>query len=209
MLQDRRASSINAERPIRPYTGVGSRETPEAIKLKMRAIGEALAKAGFTLRSGGALGADMEFEVGARRVPGARLEIYLPKKGFEGNPSPLYGVDEAALALAATVHPMWELVVAKGYDKLHARNCYQVLGRKLNSPSLFLTCWTEDGCEGEATRSMRTGGTATAIVLARRSGVPVFNLAREGSPARLSDFLAKLGVPSIAGLATGDQPSLF
>ena len=48
----------------KPYTGIGSRETPTAILDLMIAIGGVLAQRGFTLRSGGADGADDAFEQG-------------------------------------------------------------------------------------------------------------------------------------------------
>jgi hypothetical protein len=132
----------------------------------------------------------------------------LPYKGFNGNPSPLFGVGPKALALASTVHPVWE-DLDRGSRVLHARNCYQVLGRQLNKPSEFLVCWTPDGCESGAMRSRVTGGTATAIVLAERYNIPRFNLAHEGSPARLTDFLAARGIRLPQSIATGHQPSLF
>ena len=190
-------------------TGVGSRETPPEKCEDMELLGETLARAGYIWRSGGADGADLAFERGARRVVGQdRLQIHLPRKGFNHNPSPLFGVGPKALELVATLHPVWN-DLDDASRTLHARNCYQVLGRKLNQPSEFLVCWTPDGCESERTRSWATGGTATAIALAERYGIPRFNLARKGSPARLTDFLAARGIRLARSIATGDQPSLF
>jgi hypothetical protein len=47
---------------------------------------------------------------------------------------------------------------------LHARNVYQILGEDLQSPSQFVISWTPGGCE--------IGGTRTALVLAKRRGIP-------------------------------------
>jgi len=175
------------------YTGVGSRETPGPVLERMRAIAAALAQAGFTLRSGGAEGADTAFEEGARSVEGARMEIYLPWRGFNGNPSPLYTVDRRALDVARRVHPAWHRL-SPAARKLHGRNCYQVLGLSFDAPSQFVVCWTSDGCESGRTRSTRTGGTGTAIELAERHGVPVFNLGKAGRGVALRDWLQGLSV---------------
>lgn len=174
---------------MRFYTGVGSRETPEDILKAMRNIAEWLAMAGYVLRSGGADGADSAFEAGATRA--SQSHIYLPWPCFNGRsigyrrsrPSP------EAYAMAKTVHPAWDRLPA-GARALHARNCHQVLGDDLVSPSDFVVCWTADGCDSEATRTRATGGTATAIVLASRSGIPVLNLRNEGARDAMVAFLA-------------------
>lgn len=46
------------------YTGIGSRETPEDIQSWMKAFAIRMQKHGYTLRSGGAGGADSAFEHG-------------------------------------------------------------------------------------------------------------------------------------------------
>jgi hypothetical protein len=190
------------------YTGVGSRETPGPILATMSDIAEALARAGYILRSGAADGADHAFEIGAQRVPAGSLEIYLPWKGFNGSTSLRYVVTEAALALAETVHPHWAQL-KDPVRKLHARNCYQVLGETLLRPAEFLICWTPDGCESELKRTRSTGGTATAIVLAQRNNIPIFNLQRKDSQARIADFLKTRSIPMKKGFDRGYQADLF
>ena len=175
------------------YTGIGSRETPEPVLEQMRGLAAAMAEAGFTLRSGGAEGADAAFEQGARTVVGARMQIYLPWQGFNGNPSPLYTVEQRALDVARRTHPAWHRL-SPAARKLHGRNCYQVLGLSFDVPSQFVVCWTSDGCESACTRSVKTGGTGTAIELAERHGVPVFNLNRAGRSAALREWLQRRSV---------------
>lgn len=177
----------------RYYTGVGSRETPPEILTLMTRVAYQLAKEGWVLRSGAADGADAAFERGALDA-GGEVEIYLPWPGFNGHTSRLCRVTAPAREMAATVHPAW------GYLKdsaksLHARNCYQVLGAELNTPSEFLMCWTRDGCVTEATRNRNTGGTGTAIVLAERNGVPRFNLCRGGAMVHFKRFIREGVVP--------------
>lgn len=180
---------------FRAYTGVGSRETPPWALALTRELALALASAGWTLRSGGADGADSAFADGARMAGAPEPEIYLPWPGFNGQDSVYTSPSPAAMALAQQVHPAWDRLSGAA-RKLHARNCHQVLGWQLDAPSHFLVCWTADGCESAAERTMRTGGTATAIVLAERHAVPRYNLAREGSRRALREHLQSLGVAS-------------
>lgn len=159
------------------YTGVGSRTAPPDVRQAMQQLASWLALCGFTLRSGGADGADTAFEVGA----GVKAHIYLPWPGFNGRSAGRLSRPTAdAYQMASGVHPAYEHLSA-GARALHARNCHQVLGDALNAPSDFLVCWTPDGCTGLSTRTKATGGTATAIVLAERHGVPMFNLKNPGS----------------------------
>lgn len=190
------------------YSGVGSRETPRDVLLEMRNLAFALAQAGFTLRSGGADGADSAFEEGAKQYAHAKVEIFLPWKGFNENDSRLYGVENRALEMAASIHPAWHRL-ADGARKLHSRNCYQVLGRGLDKPSHFLVCWTSDGCESAHSRSSATGGTATAIIVAERHGVPVFNLGRAGRRAALGTFLERYKVSLAVATLRSDQLTLI
>lgn len=173
-------------------TVVGSRKTPPLMCDLLAYITEQIARAGYTVRSGAADGSDDAGERGADRA-GGKKEIYLPWKGYNSHNSPLYGVCEQALLLAASIHPVWDML-DQGPRKLQARNMYQVLGKTLDIPSDFLICWTEDGCESEKERKRKTGGTASAIVLADRRGIPVFNLGKKGSLLRLKRFLETKGI---------------
>ena len=168
----------------RYYTGVGSRKTPASVLALMTRLAQTLASAGWTLRSGAADGADAAFEAGAGRA----AEIYLPWRGFNRHTSPLHEVTPDALMLAAEVHPVWDRL-SDAARKLHARNCYQVLGSKLCRPSTFLVCWTPDGATSAQECTRDTGGTATAIRLADRFGVPTFNLARPDHLERVREYM--------------------
>lgn len=152
----------------KPYTGVGSRETPTVVLQLMQDIAAELDRRGYTLRSGGAKGADKAFESGARTK-----EIYY------ANHCTVESMD-----IAKHFHPAWANC-SEYARKLHGRNSFQVLGSRLNSPSQFLLCWTPDGCITHASRSSRTGGTGTAISIADYFAVPIFNLQRADHRARL------------------------
>lgn len=178
------------------YTGVGSRSTPPHMCVLMADIGHKLFTHGWTLRSGGAEGADQAFETHVLD-PGKR-QIFIPWNGFNRYGRSLHdpeivhhpgaipledfsgGVRLKAAGLMAAVHPaVNRLSVAA--KKLHTRNVFQVLGSDLSTPSRFLICWTPNG--------ELVGGTRTAIVLAQRAGIPVFNLANESHLDRLQKFI--------------------
>ena len=71
------------------YAGIGSRKAPKEAIDRMAELAEELAGKGYTLRSGGAGGADKAFEKGCDAVDGKK-EIYLPWEGFNGSKSELY-----------------------------------------------------------------------------------------------------------------------
>lgn len=150
------------------YTGVGSRSTPPHILEIMTNLAEKLALEGWILRSGGALGADSAFEFGTARVNGPK-EIYLASDA-----------NKTALEMASTIHPAWHRC-SDYVRKLHARNCFQVLGRDLRTPSLFLVCWTLGGAD--------IGGTRTAIVLARNHNIEVINLGFAEQLNRITQYI--------------------
>lgn len=137
------------------YTGIGSRETPANVLLVMQRIASQLENLGFVLRSGGATGADQAFESGV--IDNRHKQIFYATHATK-----------KAIDLASTIHPAWQYCTEYA-RKLHGRNCMQVLGTNLDTPSKFVICWTRD--------AKLVGGTATAIALAKRQGIKVFNLA--------------------------------
>lgn len=149
------------------YTGIGSRDTPEHVLDEMTQLAREFVKRGWTLRSGGAQGADTAFEKDAMFFK----EIYLPWKGFNGNGSELFESSEEAFELAARSHPAWHRC-SEGARKIHARNVHQVLGRDLKTPSSVVVCWTRGG--------RFIGGTAQALRIAKSWHIPIFNLGDTG-----------------------------
>lgn len=153
---------------MRFLTGIGSRETPIEIKSIIFDLAEKFAKSGYTLRSGGADGSDKFWEEAYDKCNGKK-EIFLPWKNFNNNLSFLFHIPKDAYRVAQSVHPAWHKL-SLGAKKLHARNIMQVLGADLKTPSELVICWTKHGD--------KTGGTRTAIILAERHEIPVFNLAK-------------------------------
>lgn len=168
------------------YAGIGSRSTPEWVCRRMTRIAARLRDYGYILRSGGAAGADESFERGA----GLQKEIFLPWPGFRESVSLNREPSADAMRIGELLHPNWR-GLKSGARLLMARNSHQILGEDLRSPVDFVVCWTPDGCEGEASRTVRTGGTGQAIALADRWGIPVFNLARPDALDRLREHLGE------------------
>lgn len=174
------------------YAGIGSRRTPEPMLSLMQNLATWLAELGYVLRSGAADGADSAFYEGCTlaqvKEGDPKAEVWLPWEGFNDFKGKGCYPSETHYALAEEVHPAWERLT-RGPRALHARNVGQVLGSDVNTPVSFVVCWTPDGCVDDASRTRDTGGTATAIVLASRRGIPVFNLAREGELDRFVQFV--------------------
>ena len=161
---------------MKVYTGIGSRKTPNNILEYMADFSQAMTSNGMTLRSGGAAGADTAFETGSKRN-----EIYIPWGNFNDRTNAIVASDllnfDEAMTIASEVHPAWNNC-SNGAKKLHARNVYQILGKDLDSPSDLVICWTPDGANGYKKKvTSKTGGTGTAITLAKICSVPVLNIA--------------------------------
>jgi hypothetical protein len=140
------------------WAGIGSRNTPLEILQIMTKIAEAFAGIGYTLRSGGALGADSAFEKGADIKQG-RKEIYVSK---DATPE--------ANELAMKFHPNPEALKRKGsyVVGLMGRNMQIVSGRNLDDDVDFIVCWTKDG--------KASGGTGQALRYAMSKNIKVYNL---------------------------------
>lgn len=149
------------------YTGIGSRETPINILKDMSIIAKYLEKKGFIVRTGDAKGADQTF-----RNSVINKEVYNVSHA-----------NKECLIMASAIHPNWQ-ACSDYAKKLHGRNCKQVLGDDLKTKSLFVVCWTKDG--------KLIGGTRTAIVLAQKNNIPVYNLAIQEDIKSLKNYLKSL-----------------
>ena len=157
------------------YAGIGSRSINTTSWIACRKLARTLAERDWTLRSGGADGSDTAFENGCDLVPGTK-EIYLPWKGFNDNPSPLYDIPDQAFEIAKNYHPTLRKMRDGAIHKLMARNSQQVLGMDLRTPVKFIACWTDDGVDDGEYTTQKTGGTGQAIRIATAYDIPVFNL---------------------------------
>jgi hypothetical protein len=175
------------------YTGIGSRQAPQEILSMISFFSLNLIQKGYTLRSGGAPGADQEFEWAAASsgLPKNQIEelveIYLPWKSFEEKnrswitPQRLEAQPEAYIT-AANFHPRWRYL-KHGAKMLHARNVHQIYGYDVTKPILsdFVICWTENG-------EMK-GGTAQALRIAQHEKIKIYNLGDEKQYDELVDWI--------------------
>lgn len=180
------ASPIN-----KVYTGIGSRQTPPTVVPILSELAHKLAARGYTLRSGGAEGADSAFELGCDHA-GGKKEIYLPWKGFNNNNSAFFldyhlqsPQSLRAVEIATQFHPLKTgLLWAKpAVLKLMARNSQQILGKEVKpqSKTSFVICWTPAGDP--------TGGTRQALAIARHFAIPIFNLGNPFTYLEVIDWL--------------------
>lgn len=148
------------------YTGIGSRETPISYLIILRHLASKLADIGYTLRSGGANGADLACEEGCDQSEGQK-EIYIPWKGFNNSSSELYAISNTHYTVAKLFHPNWEHL-KDSVKKLHARNVSQIIGQNLDLCSAFVICYTPNGKGG--------GGTGQALRIAKHFDIPIFDI---------------------------------
>lgn len=166
---------------VKYYSGIGSRETsPEGMRI-LTEVAHVMSVKGYTLRSGGADGADKAFEAGAMRK-----EIFLPWKNFNKNPAPMVEADwEGAKKLTYLHHPAPTKLTAAAL-LLMQRNAFQVLGADLKTPVEIVLCWAagpkfdlwENICDV-------SGGTGQAVRIAYAHKIPILNL---WIPAHLEEW---------------------
>ena len=157
---------------VKYYTGVGSRETPSEIMDYMSSISWHLSDLGYVLRSGGADGADSAFQCNADPD---NTEIWIPWSKFA---PPIAGnyitITDAQYSFAREfllnndILP-WFDRMKQGAKKLHARNVFQIIGTSCK-PSEFCLYYAEEDNNGKV-----SGGTRTAVEVARLVGVPCYN----------------------------------
>jgi hypothetical protein len=137
------------------YAGIGSRSTPLDILNIIRNAAIHLATLGYTLRSGGADGADSAFEAGCDSINGSKEIFYA------------HQATQDSIEHASKFHPSWTSC-STYVKKLHARNSMILLGKELLTPVSFVICWTPMGNE--------VGGTGQGIRVARSLGIKILNL---------------------------------
>jgi hypothetical protein len=170
----------------RIYAGIGSRETPGDVLRTMKAFAARMFSFGYTLRTGGASGADSAFIEGVSTPASGpnRCEIYLPWKGYRQGEFSEEGAvlycepSKAAHKLASSFHPVWKSLPV-GVKKLHARNAHIIFGPDVDSEVDFVVCWTRDGARNAKETNSGTGGTGQAIRMADAHQIPVINMACE------------------------------
>ncbi len=178
------------------YAGIGSRKTPDDIRLEMSAIASELDEDGYTLQtgigfSGNPEDADLAFSNGSknktlfgpgwmrRESNGSRIVDAYTDYQLSTTNSVVDEVHRNPLALDKIDPKTGE--VKKGGRQLMARNTYQIFGANLDTPVDFVLYWGIDR-PGDIRPD---GGTGQAVEMARRKGIPCINMAIPGWRDRL------------------------
>jgi hypothetical protein len=162
------------------YAGIGSRNTPLEIRLLMTSCARKLAQKGYTLRSGGARGADQAFASGAKLVNGT-MEIWDPRKQNVEIHS--WAVQE----ISKHCHEFPYARMKPFIQQLLGRNMYQILGEQGDKPVSMVLCWTPtlDASDKGA------GGTRYAVRCALAHNIPIWNLRDPLQLAKVQKWLDK------------------
>lgn len=173
------------------FAGIGSRDVPEETFDVIFDIAHMLYDStSLGLRSGGATGCDSAFELPYFD----RKQIFLPWKNFNRNVSPRWEIPLEAYDVGSSVYIHDWSNIKQSVKHLMARNTQQVLGPTLTpgDESVFVICWTKDGCERHEDRTASTGGTGQAISVATTFDVPVINIANKGWKNKLTQVLEEI-----------------
>lgn len=155
------------------YAGIGSRSTPDYAMAMLTRIALRMSELDWTLRSGGADGADSAFELGAMK-----REIYLPWNGFNGRIDKIGDCNwEGAKHYVTEFHPNPK-ALSRGAMLLMQRNTFQILGPQLDDPVDLVICWA-DGSKFDEELNVCdvAGGTGQAVRIAYARGIPILNIA--------------------------------
>lgn len=157
------------------YAGIGSRQTPPEILDLMTELAAALMNKGYTLRSGGAKGADSAFEKGTTY-----------KEIFRSNDAQPWAFEEVKKHMPSDRSGFddWKPYV-KG---LMARNMMQILGRDGNKPVEFVLCWAPSINYADSS----SGGTGYAIRCALAHGISVYNMFETSTIQFVKEWLKSL-----------------
>lgn len=163
---------------------------PEEVIQYLENLGFYLGSIGFTLNSGGAAGCDQAGERGFDRG------------NFPKNIRKAKHATPEAISLASEFHDAWH-VCTEYVRQLHGRNSMIVLGDDLKTPVQAVICYAVSEIKG---------GTALGIKIARRYGIPIYNLAKKNHG--IDEFIkglqndqatTRLNEPSPRGQEEGDN----
>ncbi len=168
----------------RYYAGIGARACPKEVCEIMTSVAGKLELEGWTLRSGGAEGADTAFSLGVEKL----CECFLPWSTFATglrmrrifHKYIVVGEDDVEAEESINLfHPNGPKL-KQGVRAMMRRNYRQIVGKDAPN-SKFVICWTADG---EA-----SGGTGQALRIAANVGCEIINLRKEKDLERILKYL--------------------
>lgn len=167
------------------YGGVGSRKAAQNqhVMWLQTKLAKWLANRDWLLRSGGAKGSDLAYEIGCDEVKGKKEIYYADDCKWRGVEEPPELNWELALEVASRLHPAWDRC-DQYVRALHARNGFIVMGGDFQTPIDLLVCWTPSG--------KIEGGTGQAMRLCQEMDIPIFNIAHYHTAEELVSELKTL-----------------
>lgn len=186
------------------WTGIGSRKSiNDNIMSQQKGIGFTMSKKGWTLVTGGAGGSDYNFLAGASKgcdknlpvvVRPIRYKNYTGKNKFQSVVEMMENSDYEAARTYFIKNDIFTELQFDGMSiiskVLHARNYYQIFDWNGNVRSKFVVYHAP-----ENSWNVVSGGTRTAIAIARLEKVPVFNLRLKGHYNALQELIE--GLPNV------------
>jgi len=174
------------------FAGIGSRKAvkTKSVEPLMRQCVDHLNAFDAICRSGGAEGPDEWCETTStnaeRFLPFAQFRIkeikhtpYIRTINTWQLPKT---IQQKAMQMAVEVAPHIQYQ-SYGVQIMHGRNPFQIFGEYLSDPVDFVLCWTKFG--------KVEGGTATAINIALKHSIPVFNLGAVGGLEAFKLYMKK------------------
>ncbi|AFK66700.1 DprA-like DNA recombination-mediator protein [Colwellia phage 9A] len=183
------------------WSGIGSRhDITDEIKKQQREIGYQMSQKGWSLISGGASGSDFNFLYGASKGRDINLPVvvrpvrYRSYTGSYGHSAIVEMMEDAEFEVAKAYFFKHEIFTEEQFNKmpevaqvLHARNYYQIFDWHGNVRVKFVAYAAPENRWGVV-----SGGTRTAIAIARIEKVPVFNIKLKGQYSALQEFIGRL-----------------
>lgn len=167
-----------------PYIPVAffiDREFPQEVKDKFYKLISQFINKKYMVRVNGD---DKEFNDRIKTLSDKYIEFHLPWKLFNDIDSKHYFSTLSSQEIAKKHFSGWDKI-PNSVRAFLSRNVRLLMGTKLNSPSLCLITWSEDGAHTKAEVTQKTGKASFIIKVASYYGFPVINLARKEAIAIL------------------------
>lgn len=168
----------------KPYVITGNADTPADVLEKFRELALKLESMGFIARTSAFEGPDQIVD----KVLQIK-EIHLPWSPFNERESKLSFSSKNSLEIAEAFHPSFS-GLKPGVQKFLSKNVRMALGNNLKSPALFLVCYSQDGAESAAEKSIKTGNIGHLIAVCSAIPIPIFNFGKPDAEQRLLNYLS-------------------
>lgn len=165
-------------------------DLPDNVIEQLVKVAAYLVKNGYTFRHTGS--ADNKLQNEILKIPGINVETFLPWKGYNKDiktpemtkPTPKGYRITAGLHRAFTKLP-------NAVRAIISRDLHSVIGAKCNDKTSLVLCYTTDGSEAwfKGIDFKVMGDVMWYIEIATKASVPIINLGKDGSIARIKELV--------------------